>query len=367
MRMHRALDEALVSSVGQRHTSPSDGRRLGEIACGAVTSDVLWLVALLGAFTLSVSAMAGVLGAMVDNVWSIKPQRLGLAELAARREASITWLALPGLAYLLSIVTNLGTSLIDQNGYAGRTAWLVLAGGFLFLEIVAIAVMSQSGRRRNEWQHLTDWVLLHTEIDRRRKERGASPEWWLTDAREQAARIDATTTRLGDLRGQAFALLNEPRLSWRTRPALGLFRYVEQGRTIRVPVRVVSRWFLVSRWSWFFVVVSVVTVVSWCWLGLQSSTQPLRSAAWLAVWVVPTVGLAYLKTRAALIYYARVHALKRETRDRCLAALDELQERGVPRSPGPLGRFAGRLWERLLVPANPGDDGKRPGSNSWLR
>ncbi|WP_139263507.1 hypothetical protein [Geodermatophilus africanus] len=116
--------------------------------------DSLLVAAAVGTFFCLCWSVGGLISATVSSHSTLKHPQMGMLEVARVREATITWLALPAFAYVLSAVTNIGTTALDREGSSSARGWLILAAGLIGLEVVAVMAVVAAGRQRNEWRNL---------------------------------------------------------------------------------------------------------------------------------------------------------------------------------------------------------------------
>jgi hypothetical protein len=277
------------------------------------------------------------------------------AQARRMREAATTWLTLPALAYLLAIITNVGSSLIDLgDGFSLEQAVLglnILVWGFVLLEVIAVVAVQRARNKRTGMAEIEDWPGLVSEVregGRRRSLRES--EAWLEDVEDVFNRLttqpNARTRRAQRAAESAAGQI----LDWKKRPIVGLFsrRLKGQQRGFHAREAGLYRTIVASVRTWLWTTSLVLCLGFWSsffWYFDAAINWPgtLRFAAKLIV-----ATFAYLlAARGNLLYWVRVglrdDAYKNEIRE----ALNRFAEKRRLTQPVSRHRTAG-LFRRLL-------------------
>jgi hypothetical protein len=271
---------------------------------------ILSSVAAMGLIVCLGSALLALAGVAIDNLFSVRPRGPGLSELSAMREARLTWFVLPAVAYVLSVVTNLATSAMDEEGYTSDRGWDLLFGGLVGLEAVAAIAVVRAGRRRDEFRALSNWALLFVEVERWEAEGGAVPLGRLGGAERQATRLATERNRSSSLNRRALDLLEVEGLEWDSRPTGGLFLFKSHGDPVHVPFRKVGIWMWTLYPSRAIASALAASILLFLYLFLVWNSPDVPAVvllrAGLIALIVGILGFAY--GRASLIYRARLQS-----------------------------------------------------------
>jgi hypothetical protein len=249
--------------------------------------------------------------AMSNNLVDIRPSPARLETLRIFSEDQVTMVALPLIAYIASIVTNVGTTLAmtsateDERSLGG----FILSAGGVVLVAISVVIVERRRRRHRQgpWALLNSWPDLHSEIGSRATGRGVHADAdWLSDARSRSQNLAQSSSVERRLAVRARRLLPGDIAVWNTPPTWGVGPYKPDGAIYRVPLAAVLRW-AARRF-----------VLAYCFYG---------SCAAMAIWVIllaagmarTSLGLSYfvfaavaavsavIATRAELIFYRRLY------------------------------------------------------------
>ena len=321
-----------------------------------MTFEVLsWIVAV--AWVSSVIVAAGHLSSVMgDNLARLDAPAPHQAQARSIREATITWLSVPAAAYLLAVVTNLGSSLIEiGDGFSAEDTSLgitILLGGFVLLEVIAVVAVQRARNARTGLTELADWSGLVSEIrvgGARRSVRQS--EAWLEDVEEVLHRLSTEPDRRAR-RSRAAAVAGTGQgIEWRRRPIAGLFPRRRQVNGRRVSFRAremgLSRVLLTSAWVWAWAVCVAVCLGFWSanfWY--LDATPHWPGVARFFLVLLASAAVVLIAARGRLLWLVRTGLrdaeYEREVRDR-LDQLAEEQRRlrqPPPQQPPPRRRLA---------------------------
>jgi hypothetical protein len=271
------------------------------------------------------------------------------------REATTTWLTLPASAYVLAVITNVGSSLIDLgNAFSperAATGVAILLAGFLLLEVIAVVAVQRVRNKRTGMAEIDDWRGLVSEVregGRRRSLRESVA--WLEDVEDVFQRLtdhpSGRTRRAARAAEGAAAQV----LSWKKRPIAGLVSRRVRGHQRGFHARRAGlyRWMTRSVWVWLWTLCLLLCVAfrsSFYWHFGRTVDWPgtLRLLGYL----LAAAFLFVLGLRGRLLYWVRVGLRDASYRAEFRAALDQFAAERQRTEQEPARRRTG-LLRRLL-------------------
>jgi hypothetical protein len=308
-----------------------------------VSIEVVNLIATLSFLGVVIGAVTHLSLTVIDNATRLESPAPHEVQARRMREATTTWLALPAAAYLLAVITNVGTSLIDLGSEVTpgrfRLGVLVLTVGLFIILVLAEVALRRARNTRTGLTEINNFRGLLSEVREGGKRKSVrQSEAWLEDMEEVYRRLVTEPDPLSQRAHDAAAGVVGQDIDWRRRSIVGLRVRRSSGQAVRFPAGQAGlyRDLRTSWWSRAWGLCLVICIGAW--LGVWYLD---RSVAWPGPLTfslslsVSAIAFA-LATRGRCAYLARVGMRDAEYRTEIRRTLDQLtEEQRIARQPPP--------------------------------
>lgn len=303
-----------------------------------VATFFIWMVLLL------VGPLRGLIVGMQGNALVVGYRHLPIAERLRQWEV---WMALPLIAYLLSILSGLGVSLLMEP----QPGWgmVCLGSGVMVLYYFGLFWGMQDHGKEVTLQDVTDPGVFLAEI-KGRALAGRLEAIDLSEVLRQRPNLRLTDEPVWQCRIR-LALSRRHQLQPLPGPARGVGIWRNgAGDRVRIRVAFIATMLVRRWWFWAEIVVTSALVVLGATIYLDQprdsvDPSPMRMVAFDAALVLVTMAVSWSAARAAIIYGVRLRLAEQDQ----LAQVDAVIHGSM--TPDPSSGPGDSLWRELLLVA----------------